>query len=163
VVIDGFGGNLQLVSGGAAVNTGFTIAAVLFDRVGISRPQGSGYDVGAYELVLGVDSTPPTVSVTAPAGGSTVSGSGVSVNATAGDNVGVVGVQFQVDGGNLLAEDVSFPYGVVWNTLGYSNGGHTLTAVARDAAGNSTTSAGVSVTVSNGVVSGGVRRRVIQY
>ena len=61
--------------------------------------------------------------------------------ANASDNVGVAGVQFQLDGGNLGAEDTSAPFGVVWNTRRTPNGSHTLTAVARDAAGNTTTSA----------------------
>ena len=39
-----------------------------------------------------------------------------------------------------------------WNTTTATNGSHTLTALARDAAGNTTTSAGVTVTVSNPVV-----------
>ena len=43
------------------------------------------------------DTTPPTVSVTAPAAGATVSGS-VTVSAGASDNTGVAGVQFKVDG-----------------------------------------------------------------
>ena len=33
------------------------------------------------------------------------------------DNVGVVGVQFLLDGVNLGAEDVAAPYSVSWNTL----------------------------------------------
>jgi hypothetical protein len=37
----------------------------------------------------------------------------------------------------------------MWDTTTATNGGHTLTAVARDAAGNSTTSSVVSVTVNN--------------
>src|SRR5205814_1680242 len=41
------------------------------------------------------------------------------------------------------------PYSVSWNTTTASNGSHTLTAVARDAAGNRTTSAAVTVTVFN--------------
>ena len=41
--------------------------------------------------------------MTAPAAGATVSGT-VSVSATASDNVGVVGVQFLLDGANLGAE-----------------------------------------------------------
>ena len=41
------------------------------------------------------------------------------------------------------------PYSVSWNTATLANGSHTLTAVARDAAGNQKTSAGVTVTVSN--------------
>src|SRR3989449_1738626 len=96
-----------------------------------------------------VDTTPPTVSMTAPAAGSTVAGT-VTVSATATDNVGVAGVQFKLDGANLAAEVTAAPYSISWNTTPAANGSHTLTAVARDAAGNSTTAA-VSVTVSNAV------------
>ena len=95
------------------------------------------------------DTTPPTVSLTAPANGATVSGTAVTVAATASDNVGVAGVQFKLDGANLGAEDTTSPYSVPWNSTTATNGSHTLTAVARDAAGNTTTSAGVSVTVNN--------------
>jgi YD repeat-containing protein len=94
------------------------------------------------------DTTPPAVSITSPGNGSTVSGS-TPVSASASDNVGVAGVQFLVDGATLGAEDTAAPYSVSWNTTGVSNGSHTLTATARDAAGNRTTSAAVTVTVSN--------------
>ena len=88
------------------------------------------------------------MSVTAPAAGATVSGASVAVNATAADNVGVTGVQFRLDGTtNIGAQDTTSPYGVTWNTTTVSNGTHSLTAVARDAAGNTTTSAAISVTV----------------
>ncbi len=97
--------------------------------------------------VGGGDVIAPTVSLTAPAAG-TVSGA-ITVSATASDNVGVVGVQFKLDGVNLLAEDTAAPFSISWNTATASNASHTLTATARDAAGNSTTSAGVTVTVSN--------------
>jgi Big-like domain-containing protein/purple acid phosphatase-like protein/fibronectin type III domain protein len=95
------------------------------------------------------DTTPPTVSVTAPASNTTVSGS-VTVSATASDNVGVTSVQFQVDGVNLGAAVTQPPYSTTWDTTGTSNGGHTVTAVARDAAANSATSVAVAVSVSNG-------------
>jgi len=98
--------------------------------------------------VNNVDATPPTVSITAPAGGATVGGT-VAVNASASDNIAVVGVQFKLDGVNLGAEDTAAPYTVNWNTVAGSNGSHSLTAVARDGAGNTTTSGAVSVTVSN--------------
>jgi chitodextrinase len=94
------------------------------------------------------DTSPPSVSITAPAAGATVSAT-VCVTASASDNVGVAGVQFKLDGANLGAEDTSSPYSVSWDTTTASNGTHTLTAVARDAAGNTTTSAAVTVTVSN--------------
>src|SRR5205809_7572985 len=94
------------------------------------------------------DTTPPTVSITSPISGATVGGT-TSVTANASDNVGVVGVQFLLDGANLGVEDAAAPYSVSWNTTTASNGSHTLTAVARDAAGNRTTSAAVTVTVFN--------------
>ena len=94
------------------------------------------------------DTTPPTVSVTAPANGATVSGT-VSVTANASDNVGVASVQFQVDGANLGSVDIASPYSVSWNTTTASNASHNLTAIAKDAAGNTTTSAAVTVTVNN--------------
>jgi len=40
-------------------------------------------------------------------------------------------------------------YTLAWNSAAAANGNYVLTAVARDAAGNSTTSAAVRVTVSN--------------
>ncbi len=73
----------------------------------------------------------------------------MTVSANASDNVGVAGVQFLLDGVNLGAEDTSSPYSVSWNTTTVTNGSHTLTAVARDAAGNTTTSTAVGVTVQN--------------
>jgi hypothetical protein len=94
-----------------------------------------------------IDTTAPTVSMTAPANGATVSGM-VTVSATASDNVGVVGVQFLLDGVPLGAEDRTAPYSISWNTQPVSLGSHTLAARARDAVGNQTTSAGITVTVS---------------
>ena len=95
-----------------------------------------------------VDTTPPTVSVTEPAAGSTVSGT-TTVSASASDNNTVAGVQFLVDGTPIGAEDVTAPYSVSWDTRTVGNASHSLAARARDANGNQTTSAGVPVTVSN--------------
>jgi hypothetical protein len=96
-----------------------------------------------------VDTVSPEVSITAPTDGATVSGT-VTVSAVASDNVGVVGVQFKLDGVNLGAEDTAAPYSVSWNTLSAGDGESSLTAVARDAAGNTRESAAVTVTVDNG-------------
>ncbi len=94
------------------------------------------------------DTTAPTTAVTAPANGAAVAGT-VSLSASASDNVGVAGVQFRRNGVNLGAEDTTAPYSVTWDTTTVANGSHTLSAVARDAAGNIGTSASVTVTVSN--------------
>jgi len=95
-----------------------------------------------------LSTTPPTVSLTAPLAGQTVSGS-ITVSATASDVVGVAGVQFKLDGANLGAEVTTSPYSILWATAGVANGAHTLTAVARDTANNTATSSPVTVTVSN--------------
>jgi fibronectin type 3 domain-containing protein len=98
--------------------------------------------------VVTSDTTPPTVSISSPSSGATVSNT-VSVGATASDNGTVAGVQFKLDGNNLGAEDTTAPYSVNWDTTTVANGSHTLTAAARDGAGNTATSSSVTVTVSN--------------
>jgi hypothetical protein len=113
-----------------------------------------GPDSGQASSTAIPDTTPPTVSLTAPAAGATVSGSAVQVAAGASDNVGVAGVQFKLDGANLGSEVTSPPYSLSWNTGTAANGSHTLTALARDEAGNTTTSGAVSVTVSNSASGG---------
>lgn len=92
--------------------------------------------------------SPPSVTITIPTTGATVSGT-IPVTATAADDVGVVGVQFKLDGVNLGSEDTTASYAVIWNTSTATNGPHTLTAIARDAEGNHATSTPVVVTVSN--------------
>ncbi|MEW6301933.1 MAG: Ig-like domain-containing protein [Verrucomicrobiota bacterium] len=93
--------------------------------------------------------TPPVVTLTAPGNGSTVSGPAVTVAADASDDSGVAGVQFKLNGMNLGTEVTAAPYSVTWDTTTVTNGLHTLTAVARDSAGNQTTAVAVSVVVSN--------------
>jgi hypothetical protein len=95
-----------------------------------------------------VDTTPPTATITAPTSGATVSAS-VSVAANAADAGGVVGVRFRLDGAALGVEDTAAPYAITWDTKTATDGSHVLTAVARDAAGNTTTSTAVTVTVTN--------------
>jgi hypothetical protein len=94
------------------------------------------------------DTTAPTVALTAPANAATVSGT-TTATATATDDVGVQSVQFTVDGAALGSPDTSAPYSIQADTRALSDGSHVIRAVARDAAGNTQTSAPVDVTVSN--------------
>jgi hypothetical protein len=94
------------------------------------------------------DTARPTVAVRTPTNGTTVRGT-VSVSASVTDNIRVAGVQFKLDGANLGPEQTAPPYDVTWYTTLTRNGRHSLTAVARDAAGNRSTSAIVGVTVAN--------------
>lgn len=131
------GNNLFTVSANGAVNQGpnEVNAAALPQSFTLDDAGGGG------------DTTPPSTSITAPAGGATLSGT-VSVTASATDNVGVTNVEFYVDG-VLKSSDATSPYSWSWDTTTATNATHTLTSKAYDAAGNSATSTGVSVTVNN--------------
>jgi hypothetical protein len=94
------------------------------------------------------DTIRPTVAITSPSPGATVSGT-ITVMADASDNVGVVGVRFYYDGINFGGEATTPPYTATAYTNQVPNGSYTLTAIARDAASNTAASTPVTVTVSN--------------
>jgi len=84
----------------------------------------------------------PTVAITFPAHGATVSGTVVvTANAQHADSV-----LFTVEGVEVVL-DRTDPFSWSWNTAGYSDGAHTLGAVAAGAGG--TASDEISVTVQN--------------
>ena len=118
-------------------NGGHTLKAIATDGAGNSTTSAA---IMVTVNNTGGDKTAPTVSITAPAAAATVSGT-VNVTATASDNVGVASVQFQVDGVNAGALDGATPYALAWDTTKVANGVHRLDAIAKDAAGNATTSA----------------------
>ena len=129
---------------GLTCGTSYLLSVEAFDAAG---------NVSLRQSITGstlacADSTPPTVSLTAPAAGATVSGA-VRLTANATDAGGVASVQFAVDGANVGAPVTAAPYSVTWDSLGAANGTHTITARATDNAGNAATSAAVTVTVQN--------------
>ncbi|HVU23022.1 MAG TPA: Ig-like domain-containing protein [Opitutus sp.] len=144
------GDDTTIKVGGSTVLTRTQTALTGAGKIGVADRYAAGY---INDIVV-TDTAAPTVSITAPAAG-TVSGT-VTVSADADDTggSGLAGVQFKLDGGNLDAEDTSAPYSISWNTTLATSGSHSLTAVARDGAGNSTTSSPVAVTVSNSLPGG---------
>jgi hypothetical protein len=123
-----------------APNGPVTLTARAYDAAG---------NVGTASVSFTVDSIRPTVSIASPTSGTSVSGT-VTVSANATDNTGVARVAFYVNG-TLLGTDTTAPFSVSWNTTGLV-GAQTLVAEAVDTAGNSATSA--SVTVSTGASQG---------
>lgn len=93
------------------------------------------------------DVTPPSVTLTAPSAGATLSGN-VSITATAADNTSVAKVEFYTDT-TLVGSDTTAPYSVTVASTDLSNGSHLITARAYDAAGNVATDSR-SITISNG-------------
>lgn len=77
------------------------------------------------------DSQAPTVAITSPSNGATVSGV-ITVSADASDNIGVTRVEFYLDG-SIFATAPTPPYLANLSTGSYSNGSHTLVAKAYDA------------------------------
>lgn len=99
------------------------------------------------------DTAPPTVSLADPTppgqtpGYEHVSGT-IDLQATASDDVAVTAVDVHADGA-LIATLPGPPFSAAWDTTTVEDGRHTLTAVARDAAGNEASAEPVEVIVSN--------------
>lgn len=90
----------------------------------------------------------PTVSLTSPASGASVaSGGSFTLTANAADSGGsIASVEFFANGVSL-GSDNSSPYSIVWSNL--TAGSYSLTAVATDNEGLTTTSTAVPVTVTS--------------
>jgi hypothetical protein len=95
-----------------------------------------------------LDTWPPTVRLTAPAPGATVTGP-ITLAAAAAEMAGVAGVQFLADGAPAGAEDTAAPYEITIDTTRLPNGRHAISARARTTSGQTATSEAVTVTVDN--------------
>jgi len=102
--------------------------------------------LAAKSMISSADTTPPTVSISAPSASATVAGT-VSVLGTATDNVGVIKIELDVDGA-AVATATSSPFSFSWNSATVSNGSHSITVKAYDAASN-IGSALVTINVNN--------------
>ncbi len=85
------------------------------------------------------DFTAPTTAITAPANGAGNLKNSIALSASASDNIAVTKVEFYVDG-NLVGQDTTSPYSIVFNSRTVTNGSHTIFSKAYDAAGNIGTS-----------------------
>ena len=124
----------------AVANGPHVLTATASDAAGNSGSCSINVTVSNYIVV---DSLAPTVAITNPVGGSTVSGT-VSVSANSSDNVAVVRVELYVDG-VLTASATAAPFTTKWNTRKAKAGAHALQCKAYDAAGNVGLSQVVSV------------------
>lgn len=103
-----------------------------------------------HQLDVFNDNNPPTVSFTqppSPTEGAQVSGF-VALEAAATDDMGVVRVDFLVNG-SVVGTASTEPYSINWNSLLNADGAASVVAKAFDAAGNSTETPVVNVTLNN--------------
>ncbi|UFS69118.1 Ig-like domain-containing protein [Geomonas sp. RF6] len=119
----------------------YTISAKATDAAGNVGESSS------VQVTIGGDTVPPTVAVTAPGPNASLSG-GVTVTANATDNTGVTKIEVY-DNGTVAFVSNQNSASYYWDTTLASNGTHTLTAKAYDAAGNVGLASDVTVTVLN--------------
>jgi len=140
------------------IATKFSVPTVDSNRVYVATNNGfvTAYGAcgGASRPPCTLDDSPPTTAIIIPSGGATLSANSV-LDASASDNVGVTAVEFHATDAALdnrvIGAAISTKYGWVltWDTTTVANGSYTLTSVAHDAAGNTTTSSPISVTIQN--------------
>lgn len=121
------------------VSSGFIQAANSTANIGYSSLSSRGRR----------DATAPVVSITSPKTGATVTGA-VSITVAATDNIAVTAVSLSVDG-VAVSNSTAAPFTNTWNSATVTNGTHTITVTAKDAANNKT-SATVQVLVNNAIV-----------
>jgi hypothetical protein len=120
------------------VSAKVTVRYRAWDVAGNAEPTNS--------QLIQVDSTAPSVSITSPTNGATVSGN-TRITASASDSEsGVASVAFYVDS-TLIGTSSTSPWQVQWNTKKVNAGQHVLTAVVTDRVGNRATSTAITVTV----------------
>ena len=132
-----------LYSGPFSVGSSSTIKYLAVDNAGNVSP------VSTQTITIG--QTLPTVSLTAPATGAIITGT-TTFSANASDNLGVKQVDFLLDGALVGTDPTGSPYTFSWDSSTVADGLHSVAARAIDLAGNTRTTAGVSVTTKNGSV-----------
>ena len=125
-------------------NGAHTFGARAYDAAGNT---GTAANVTVTVANATLDTLAPTVTMTSPTNGATVSGT-INQAVTATDNVGVTKVEFLRDG-VVYGQDTTAPYSTSLNTTTVTNGAHTFGARAYDAAGNVGNATNATVTVSN--------------
>jgi len=96
--------------------------------------------------------TPPTVVITSPTNGATLSGT-ITVAGTAADAVGVSNIQMQVDGGAFSSASGTTNWTFGLDTASLSNAAHTITARVTNTSGlTATTTVAVNVSNSSSII-----------
>jgi subtilisin family serine protease len=118
----------------------YALTAVATDNLGATTTSA------AVNVIVAVGNTPPGVAIDSPAEGATFTAPvSITVAATATDSDGSVQQVAFFANGAPIGTDATSPYSVTWTNVPV--GTYTLTAVATDNSGATTTSAAVHVTV----------------
>lgn len=119
----------------------YTLRAIATDNLGLVSTTAS------VSVTVSNANQAPVVTITSPANNATfVSPASVTINANASDDASVAKVDFY-NGTTLLGSDATSPYSFTWTNV--TAGIYTLRAIATDNLGLASTTASVSVTVTN--------------
>jgi len=137
-----------------ATTTSFIDSSVVggttyYYRVRTVNASGTNYSQSIFFSLI-ADIEPPSVTLTEPVNGSTIIGT-TTLSATSTDDIGVASIQFYIDSTSTGAVGATSTYSIVWDSNTVANGSYSISAVAKDAAGNLATST-ISVTVNNSQV-----------
>ena len=119
-------------------NGSHSLTAKAFDTHGHS---------GSTSITVNVNNLPPTISISSPLAGATVTGT-VAVSGTAASQAGIASVQVEVDSNGWVLASGTTSWSQSIDTSAYANGTHTFSAMATDSVGHASTTA-ISVTFSN--------------
>lgn len=136
------------VSGGGAIDAQglFTARATLGGPYTVSASSSAIRGTALVTVGDGAsDTLAPTVTLQAP--GAALSGT-ATVSVDARDNVAVTQVTWRLDG-QPLGVVTAAPFALVLQTRSVANGEHRLEAIAKDAAGNSSSAAVVKISIAN--------------
>ena len=119
----------------------------------ISDDSGNQFEVPSISVLVNNipnDSNPPTITISNPLSGQTVSDT-VNFLVAAYDDIGIAYVEFFIDGFSLGTDDEA-PFSYLWDTasnIGVHGNQHALSAIVIDTAGNTTFSQPILVIVDN--------------
>src|SRR5213593_2523531 len=120
------GCDFHLQSASPLINKGTSLAQVTNDYDGIARPQGSGYDIGAFETIV---VTPPTITGFTPASGpvgTSVTISGTNFSGATAVRFNGVGATFMVNSATSIQATV--PAGATTGPISVITPGGTATS-----------------------------------
>ncbi len=131
----GYTQTIPLLEGSSAIDTGDGVYYSATDQRGVSRPQGNGYDIGAYEVYVYVDTFPPEVeSFSIPASTNSLDFPILAFTAT--DDVGVTGYMITMTYIQPDANDPGWTSTAPMFAHVGAGGTYTLYPWAKDAEGN---------------------------
>lgn len=110
------------------------------DLRGVTRGQGSGWDIGALERDDGTDTADPAIAITSPTSSATYdngAASSINISGTASDNIGVTVVSWSNDRGGSGTATGTTSWSV--NGITLQSGENVLTVTAVDATANDAT------------------------